>query len=343
MIDEITLDIRQVNKFVRAARDRAGRCQAIVNGKRCGAPASENHAIQKNNSLKKIWEENKVDHIYTDLFPKGDNESVRFKSIAARKASTFYGFCSKHDQQLFSPIEQPDSSYSDEAISLMFYRALASEIYGIKSAHKLISLVRDEGRAGVKKAYASQLSSEFQNEIKYCFRDYRVCGEIIEDEIFAGAASKLKVAAIRLEKPLPFCFQSLRSPIFDFTGALILPKTGEIWDKTLLFGGYIGQFYYIIVASTHTNLDHGIDQFLQSFRNISKEQIGRCALFLALRYSSGCAFFSPAFINKMSELSKRNLIKYARFEVGGGLPREPHNMFSYAPQFNFTTDFEIVR
>lgn len=68
-------------------------------------------------------------HVYgiDVLGQPGRDGNLRFKLIGVRQASTFTGFCSHHDTELFRPLETEHFTTSKEQLFLLAYRALSKE------------------------------------------------------------------------------------------------------------------------------------------------------------------------------------------------------------------------
>jgi hypothetical protein len=67
----------------------------------CSTRIIDAHTIQKSGPLKRIVDD--TSHVLT--FSRDSNGHFKTEKIGWQKASTFKGFCSKHDKQMFSCIE----------------------------------------------------------------------------------------------------------------------------------------------------------------------------------------------------------------------------------------------
>lgn len=89
------------------------------------------HSLTKSLSLERIAEKG---HVYgfknKDLFSFFKSDGfIKLRKLGIRTASTFKGFCSYHDDYLFSSIEKDDFVLSVEQILALFYRSFALEYY----------------------------------------------------------------------------------------------------------------------------------------------------------------------------------------------------------------------
>lgn len=99
--------------------------------KKCFHPNADNgtcegkiinaHTISISSSLKPLSNEGHVLCFHLD-----DN---KIKEVGIKKASTFPGFCKKHDKEMFSPIENNDFQANECHSFLWGFRALTKDIY----------------------------------------------------------------------------------------------------------------------------------------------------------------------------------------------------------------------
>ncbi|MEG7524635.1 MAG: hypothetical protein M3H12_16330, partial [Chromatiales bacterium] len=64
---------------------------------------------------------------------------IAAKEIGVGVASTFAGFCQKHDNELFKPIDDPYLAPNDEQVFLYAYRCLCREYFVKENATALTS------------------------------------------------------------------------------------------------------------------------------------------------------------------------------------------------------------
>jgi uncharacterized short protein YbdD (DUF466 family) len=165
--------------------------------KECTKKIIKAHTISKSSNLKKIAKDG---HVYS--FKQSiqeldkDNGIFPIEKIGVNNASVFNGFCSKHDKELFSDIEDKEIIFSDKQILLLAYRAISNELYlkysslnhnSKLSKHKpkipmemigiydnYINFMKDGTKLAIrdleyiKKYYDSSLiNSDFENQMNY--------------------------------------------------------------------------------------------------------------------------------------------------------------------------------
>lgn len=107
------------------------------------------HTIQKRGGLAAIAEEG---HVISGLAGTKDlfknKGQIIPKRVGINSASTFTGFCGRHDAEMFLPVERRLTKLDIEACFLLSFRALAYEAYQKRLSLKWIDVYRqaDRGR-----------------------------------------------------------------------------------------------------------------------------------------------------------------------------------------------------
>ncbi len=96
------------------------------------------HTIQKAHSLKMIAEDN---HVYSPVFNK-KNGKLEMTRLGVNKASTFPGFCSKHEH-IFHGFESSKDVDSEEAVGLQILRTIARELVVKQSELEKLIAIKD--------------------------------------------------------------------------------------------------------------------------------------------------------------------------------------------------------
>ena len=74
---------------------------------------------------------------------------IGVKRVGINQASTFSGFCGRHDNLTFAPLEDAPFTATDEQCFLLGYRAVCRELYQKQAALNAVSYLRtlDRGRS----------------------------------------------------------------------------------------------------------------------------------------------------------------------------------------------------
>ena len=101
------------------------------NFEQCSGGIIKAHSLSKKASIERIA---RKQHVYGFNWSikkiKGNGRSLVPKKFGIREASTFTGFCQKHDGVLFKPLDTAPFLPTSEQIGLLMYRVLCREIMG---------------------------------------------------------------------------------------------------------------------------------------------------------------------------------------------------------------------
>lgn len=106
----------------------------------CVMPIKQAHSLQRNGRLSLVEElVNGQNCLYTITSFTSTTKShiAEFTPVGKKLASTFYGFCQKHDSEVFSPIENFEFNGSNEHLFLHTYRSFAHTYHRKKEELKL--------------------------------------------------------------------------------------------------------------------------------------------------------------------------------------------------------------
>jgi len=102
---------------------KSGRCLAPDASKECGA-SIDSHTISRSTALGAIAEAGHVSRLRV----LGQAEPT-VEKVGWRSASTFRGFCSRHDNALFAPLEKTAFVATPEQCMLLAYRSVCFELF----------------------------------------------------------------------------------------------------------------------------------------------------------------------------------------------------------------------
>src|SRR5690606_28429907 len=132
------IDIGQILKN-KNSMDRHQFCLHPRAGDECDKKIIKAHSIQNSQSLSSIAKDG---HVY-QLAHKYRHQIRTFseyEKIGINEASIFKGFCKKHDNEIFEPIDNARLEPNAEQIFLYAYRSLCKEIY---QKYKVIQVLKE--------------------------------------------------------------------------------------------------------------------------------------------------------------------------------------------------------
>lgn len=117
-------------------------CLHPFDNSKCGSKIINAHSIQKSGPLKCV-----VNNGHVCAFRFDEDNTLKLDEIGWKKASTFRGFCEKHDTELFLPIEQEQFVGSGLQCFLASYRSFSHEYITLRND----LLLADGGLIGINK------------------------------------------------------------------------------------------------------------------------------------------------------------------------------------------------
>lgn len=234
------------------------------------------HSIQRSGPLGKIVDAKNKVLTFGKIDGKFDDNP---RSIGWREASTFSGFCSRHDDETFAPIEKYPFEAKPHQCALVGYRSICFETYQKTSAlhfrQQQIQLGRElrstvgfesglEYLADVKKKYEAALKTAVFDDLAYVV--YR----------FSGS---LSVASA-----------GLTQPDWDLAGARI--QDLSIFEEPmqgLTYGIVLDGLGFAVVFSWPRDFTL-ITGFLEQFSRLNSEELTTALLIFMFAYSSNTYF-----------------------------------------------------
>lgn len=187
----------------------------------CSSTITKAHTIQKKGGLAAIAE---AGHVLTvkptmkDLIETEGNPSPR--KIGVNNASVFPGFCSKHDDSIFKPIEGKSLSLTNDTAFLFSYRAIAYERFAKEAQLRGTDIQReaDRGHPFWKQAIIQTHLGAMVTGIKIGMRDIDGWKKQFDDRLLSGVRDDFHFLAIRFDQVLPIVACSAFHPEFDLQG-----------------------------------------------------------------------------------------------------------------------------
>jgi hypothetical protein len=143
----MVVDGESLNRFFKQQDFRFGKC--LEPTLTCAGAAIRAHSIQNAKVFDLISDQNHV-AMFKPRFSK-EGPSIELKKIGRNEASTFTGFCSQHDGDIFRRLDTEALDLADtEQLFLLAYRSVSRELHAtMEGAVKLQSAYQDRVARGV--------------------------------------------------------------------------------------------------------------------------------------------------------------------------------------------------
>ena len=194
---------------------RKGRCLHYDAGNRC-AKIIDAHSIQKNGVLSLIAEVGKVYTIsknFSDIIR--NHGGLSFTKQGINTVSTFRGFCSEHDNQLFEPIDKCELIPTKQQILLYSFRALCREIFVKKN---VLTLMEEQKEKHKEQKTLQEAFEGMYLGTKFSLKNLLHQKHKYESSIKTKAFEDIKSVVFVSEQEPSLVFSGLFYPDFDFLG-----------------------------------------------------------------------------------------------------------------------------
>lgn len=207
-------DPKAVQQRIEALRrnQRVKKCMHPSAPHDCSGSIVRAHTIQRSGGLSRIAQNQHVYSVKQESLTRFPRRWTPQK-IGLNEASTFTGFCNRHDSQLFRPVEQQPFNWGAEHCFLLTYRALARELYAKEVAHTGYSLIQNMYPLTERDAQRATLASEANLQ---GLKELQQQKDRYDKILLTGSYDDVEFICFRLDKCPDFLCSTFFSPWFDF-------------------------------------------------------------------------------------------------------------------------------
>jgi hypothetical protein len=174
---------------------------------RCGKIV-DSHTIQRSLVLGELIDE--TNHV-SSFYPPEEFEGVlKIHRVGWRKASTVSGFCAKHDDLIFEPIEKKAFVGSPEQCFLIGYRALCHEVFQKTAALKSMHIMR--------RSLDPQIWAVHEAGTQRGLKDFQKLKSLMDEQLLSTDFSGWSQAIVPFSGPLCMVSTGAVSPNRDVDG-----------------------------------------------------------------------------------------------------------------------------
>lgn len=322
---------------------KRGKClHPEASEKTCSNKIIKAHSVQRAGGLSAISDNGHVISVQRGFESiHKNNGHIIPEPIGIRVASTFTGFCSLHDNNLFKPIENDSFSLNQEAAFLLAFRALAYEHLAKWHAIKSNEIQRqaDKGTdfdrqvivqnylhnilAGQKRGMKDVLEWKTEYDRIFIEKDY----------------TSMPHYAVEFKGILPFVCSGGFHPEVDFNGdRLQIISRGDIsFEHVCVNVSVIGERSFLAFG-WHGAADGPAEKFVKSFKAQKNEEKANSALTLAVEQSEN-TYLRPSWWNELSNPHKNHLVRRMKSGMGNEAERAEG---TYKNLVKILPDIEIV-
>ncbi|CED58353.1 Putative uncharacterized protein [Moritella viscosa] len=276
----------------------------------CDGKIINAHTVQKSGGLKKIAANGHVRYFkpsISNLFKNKGKLECEIDGIG--KASTFFGFCKKHDTELFSPIENYYFKDCEEHAQLMGYRAVCRELYA-KEDQKLLHIELDKILAAGSELnfHLSMQRKEHLSGINLSIKEITKLKERLESNIVNKSTQDIKFLSIRTNDITEYMCCGAFIPELSFDGNKLhdLSTLEELEGHVSLNIFASDQDGVILFQWLGGNPE--IEEFLSSLLSKKSNEIPDFITNATFEFLEN-TFISPSWWNKLSNKQKKLIQK----------------------------------
>lgn len=176
------------------------------------------HTIQRRGALEKIVD--KSGHLLS-FYPPHPTQRQKPQRVGWREASTFSGFCQKHDSATFVPLEQKAFIGSAEQCFLLAYKAQCHELYQKQASdrsHEPLRHLLDRGLPPELQREVQAIEAVVGAGVRKGLDDARIHKERMDAELLEGRHSDWERLFISFEGPMCIVSTGVPTPNRSFSG-----------------------------------------------------------------------------------------------------------------------------
>lgn len=179
------------------------------------------HTVSRGSNLSRIAIDGHVLHRTADISDlRRNGGQLSIKRIGIKDASVFYGFCAKHDRELFSCIENEMFVGRPEQCLAIAYRTISRELYGKDAAAPMRETLRgaDKGLNPSEQRIMQTWLDLMATGNKAGRLDAQTTFDLLTSALVNDQSETIASIVITFDGPLPFMCAGAWSPFTDLYG-----------------------------------------------------------------------------------------------------------------------------
>ena len=283
----------------------------------CSGRVIRAHTVQRRGGLAAVAEDG---HVFSALSAAEDLAKNQGKfiprKVGIRSASTFPGFCNRHDTELFRPAETGQVLLSDEVCFLLSFRAISYELFAKQAQFQLIHAMRDadSGKPFELQCDIQEFIHSHGEGIRRGLVDMQRWKNQYDSILLERSFREHEFAATEFSGVLPVVGCGAFMPECDFQGQpLQRISHGTELHEHVTFNLSVLDGKSVVVFGTTERAGGPARQLLNSFAGLDNQDKADAAIRCAFEFV-GNIFFRPSWWQSLDDDAKNALI--ARLSSG---------------------------
>jgi hypothetical protein len=285
----------------------------------CSAKIAAAHTVQRAILAKHIASRGHVMQFKMEPMSQPLGLFVSPKKIGLNEATTFFGFCDKHDRQMFRLLETVPFRFDPHQIALLGYRAICREKYqkeaeiaAADAMYDYVSVVPDIPDFERKKQVHHMQRLARLNARRNIERTRIEHAQLLKPEYHRS----LRYFAIRFDSAPVYFASTAFLPEWDFHGRRLQNLSGLEDYVILTFSAWAAERQAAAVFCWHESADKVCVPFIDSLRSSPSNRLGDRVLSMAFEYSENVVF-SRKWWKSVAEVDRQKLAN--RVASGSGV------------------------
>lgn len=279
----------------------------------CDGNVIKAHTVSRGPNLNKIAKDGHVLHYVAsiqDMNKNGGKLSV--KKIGIKDASVFRGFCSQHDRDLFSCIEnEPFVGRPDQCLAVA-YRTMSRELYGKDAGAHLRETLRgaDKGLNSLEQAMIQNMLNVIDTGNEAARRELKATHDALTTALVDVRLDTLSSVVFEFAAPLPFMFAGAWSPFTDFHGGELQKGYADELLEQIFVSSFAGDSGAMICVSWR-NIDEAPGHVIaEQLMALPDDQLASACLQFVMKHVEN-VFFNPEWFQALNDKQREQLNQLA--------------------------------
>ncbi|WP_201529117.1 YecA family protein [Psychrobacter frigidicola] len=270
-------------------------CNKIINA----------HTVSKSSSLKEIADKNNHVLGLKIILTKG-KPKLSVEKIGINNASTFKGFCAKHDKELFSSFEDSPFIGTEEQCFGLTFRAVAKELHAKKSFDTSFLKKMDKGKNSLFQTQLQKFAIAHEIGIQAAIKEISEFKSSLDDKILGKPYDSFNYLILESSHPIPIAVSSIVAPLSDFKGNHLQDLADlDITPEYLVFNAFSSNGKGFVLFSWPKSAKI-VDIFIDSLLKLNNEHIFS-ALVRFFFSTAENSFISPAWWEGLGSVEKSKI------------------------------------
>ena len=296
----------------------------------CDGDVIKAHTVSRGPNLAKIAKDGHVLQYAAsipDMNKNGGKLSV--KKIGIKDASVFNGFCSKHDRELFSCIENEAFIGRPDQCLTMAYRTMSRELYGKDAGAHLRETLRgaDKGFEPFKQLIVQKMLDAVDIGNEAARREQKVTHDALTTALVDARFDILSSVVFEFAAPLPFMFAGAWSPITDLDGRKLQEGYVDEHLEQIFVSSFAGESSAMVCVSWRDNDSAPGHVIAKQLMALPDDQRASACLQLVVKHVEN-VFFNPDWFQALSDKQRKQLNRLAAdgIDAMGSVASMPINL-----------------